>query len=50
MAKHYYSIEVASTVDLEDVDVEEIENQIKAVVASMGGTARVTTEYVDSEG
>lgn len=47
MAKHYYNIEVVCPRFLEEDEIMELEEVIRL---STDRTARVTTEYVDSEG
>lgn len=47
MAKHYYNIEVVTSVLLDEDEIEELEELIKKFA---GDWHRVSTEYVDSEG
>lgn len=47
MAKHYYNVEIVSSVFLDEEDVADLEEAIQRVV---GSASRVNTEYVDSEG
>ena len=47
MAKHYYNIEVVTTKPLDEAEVQDLEELIKRFA---GDWARVTTEYIDSEG
>lgn len=47
MAKHYYNVEVVTSAVLEEEDITDLEELIKRFA---GDWARVTIEYVDSEG
>lgn len=45
MARHYYQIDLTTSVPLEEEEIQEIEDLLRAKYA-----VRVFTEYVDSEG
>lgn len=45
MAKHYYNIELVTTAPLDEDEIQELEDLLRARYAW-----KVTTEYIDSEG
>lgn len=47
MAKHYYTIEVVTSALLDEDEIQDLEELIKRFA---GDWARVSVEYVDSEG
>lgn len=47
MAKHYYNIEIVTSIPWDEDDVDDAEELLRR--ADLGVT-RVNTEYVDSEG
>lgn len=47
MSRHYYNIELAVPRLLSEEDVQEIEETLRLATDR---SARITTEYVDSEG
>lgn len=47
MAKHYYNIEVVTTIAWDEDDVDDVEELLRRADL---GVIRVVTEYVDSEG
>lgn len=53
MAKHYYNIELISSVFLEEEEIAEIEEALHRTLTSATdgrGIGRTLIEYVDSEG
>lgn len=47
MAKHYYNIEIVTSIALDEDDINSLESSL---VSADLGVVRVATEYVDSEG
>lgn len=47
MAKHYYTVEVVTSVLLDEEELDDLEELIKRFA---GDYARVSIDYVDSEG